>query len=176
MTDYFYLDNNGTRRGPYNEERLQELAANGTIKPDTQIGTMDAGLTLTGLKKATELIPDSMFHSAARQKPLGVFDFGFNKFYTATLIKFIWKVIVVVAFLTWGSSIIIGLLAIVTGGDEGGAVLGVLYILLSMIALLIHLILVRIVLEFAFIVFCIIETHLRAIRKKDDMSPFHTGW
>jgi len=167
MTDYFYLDTNGTRRGPCDEDRLQELAANGTIRPDTLIGEMDAGLTLTGLKKATELIPDSTFNSDARRTPLGFFDFGFTRFFTASLIPFFWIVSVVVAFSIWGSFVLIGLFAIITGAVGDDTILGTFYILLSTVALLIHLLLIRIALEFLLIVFRI-ETHLRAIREKDE--------
>ena len=41
MANYFYFDAKGTKRGPCDEQQLQELIAGGSIKPDWQVESDD---------------------------------------------------------------------------------------------------------------------------------------
>jgi hypothetical protein len=44
MTQYYYIDARGTKRGPCDEQLLKELVSHGTIQSNTLIET-DTGIT-----------------------------------------------------------------------------------------------------------------------------------
>ena len=92
-----------------------------------------------------------------------MFDFGFTKFFTNTWLSTIWVLTVILFILTFLGSI--GFLVYSMQNNpapESFLMLGGL-----LLASLIYLISVRLSLEFVIVVFRI-ETHLRAIREKDE--------
>lgn len=91
---------------------------------------------------------------------LDFFDFGFTRFITNTWISFIWGLFVVLACLVCG----IGVLVVLAQAGFLAAIGAMVF--LPIIAAL-YLVLIRISLEFVIVVFRI-ETHLRAIRERDE--------
>lgn len=57
MANYFYIDANGQRQGPANEQALKELAEYGIITPDTQLETD------TGRKGLAKQVPGLKFYT-----------------------------------------------------------------------------------------------------------------
>jgi len=48
MANYFYIDARGTKQGPVSEQQVEELVAQGTIRPMTSIETEDGREQLAG--------------------------------------------------------------------------------------------------------------------------------
>ena len=59
MTNFFRYDASGQKRGPFNEQQLQALAAHGKILPTTPLETD------TGYKGTAGQIPGLQFNTAA---------------------------------------------------------------------------------------------------------------
>jgi prepilin-type processing-associated H-X9-DG protein len=62
MTQYYYIDARGTKRGPCDEQLLKELARHGAIKPDTLLETDTAETEVAGQ------IPGLVFRSSLDSK------------------------------------------------------------------------------------------------------------
>jgi hypothetical protein len=80
MTQYFYIDAKGTKRGPCDEQMLKEFAEHGTIKPDTLIETDTGESYAAGEVLAT----------FAKTHAFAMPDVGFTHFLTPALIALIW--------------------------------------------------------------------------------------
>jgi hypothetical protein len=98
MTQYYFNDADRIR-GPYNEQRLQELAAQGIIKPDTKVRD-----DKRQWKTATR-IPGLVFQDGTvseggtehEEHSPGIFDIGFTRFVSNTINSIIWVICIIAA-------------------------------------------------------------------------------
>jgi len=168
MANYFYCDANGKKQGPFNEQHLQEQAAEGTIRPSTMQETENG----SELVAARQIISQRHF---AKQDVLGFFDFGFTRFITNTWISFIWMLTVGITFLAWGLLILawgLSIWFIISQGGKfavGGFLMRFLMILVSPLVAAIYLLFTRMGLEFMVVIFRI-ETHLRELKDNSEKA------
>jgi len=89
-----------------------------------------------------------------------MFDFGFTRFITSSLVKFFWGLYVIIGILGFVAAILIGLYYFL----QGETLVGTVAILVLPVVVVFYLLCIRMGLELA-IVFFRIETHLRCIRE-----------
>jgi hypothetical protein len=171
MANYYYRDADNKEQGPYDKQQLQELAKQGIIKPSTMLATKQRylgnaelfpGLVFqdgTVSKSGTELEQTSVEHSP------GIFDIGFTRFVSNTIISIIWVICILAAVIACIGGVLVMM--------NGNAIMGIAMILLAPIALLF----IRMTLELEVVIFRIesntrvlsrIEEHLRVLREKSE--------
>ena len=96
MANYFYRDANGQRRGPYDEQQLQELEQRGIITATTPLETDRKYLGLA------DQVPGLKFsfpsQQTLQQASPDFFDIGFTRFISNTWISIIWCIVIFVHF------------------------------------------------------------------------------
>ena len=148
MANFFRIDADGTKRGPFTGQQIQKLVQQGHISPDTPIET-DAGDTMT----ARQVRPDqqSTTTSPSGTSSSGSSDIGFVHFLTPALIAIIWWLTILLMFV----SLIVLMSQI---GDNPGIVL------IGLGAMIISLLYTRIILE-SIAIFFRMERHQRTIKE-----------
>ena len=152
MTDYFYTDASGNRRGPFNEEQIKQLAKYNHISLATLLETDDGSKMLVEEIVSDLNNPDTSQTSSATSP--GLFDIGFTRFITNTWISIIWVLTIVLTFLGC-----VG--AMVFGASNNAPELFIIAPIASLLSLLFMWMSFEVT-----IVLLRIETHLRTIREK----------
>jgi hypothetical protein len=110
MTNYFYTDARGTKRGPCDKQLLKELARHGTIKPNTPLET-DTGEDIGTAEQNPELFSRSNTESDTRAAGTmgetifdidNIIDIRFTRFITPPYISLLWCLALIVEFLSYG--------------------------------------------------------------------------
>jgi len=160
MANYFYTDAKGQKQGPVSRDQLIELATLGDIEHASVVETD------TGDRESAEyFIPSTCFKRAkaplavAEPSP-GIFDIRFTRFVMNFYIPYIWVLTIIVCFLGWAFSVVLGVNQLAT---EREPMYGIAAILMATIAVPFSLLFSRMVLEVVIVLFRI-ETHLRTIR------------
>ena len=109
MPNYFLINSNGQKKGPYNEEQLQELAASGFINPQTPLET-DSGhkgragqirsLQFSDAPHGGQTVLNDVLSSEST-KTAGEFlwntlDFSFKRFYFLEFFVLLFKIFYVI--------------------------------------------------------------------------------
>jgi len=161
MANYFYTDADGNKRGPYNEQHLQELVTRGLIGPNTPLendtghkGRMWEFPDLNGANaQRTSLnTPDTSYE----QMSPSLFDFGFTRFVTNTWISIIWALTIVLTFLGCVGAMVFGASNNVPALFIIAPITAALFLLFMRMAFEVTIVLFR------------IETHLRTIREQNE--------
>jgi len=119
--NYFYIDANGQKQGPVSEQRLKELATQGSIEPNTPLETTTGYKDVAGrigikfdFRKVSQddQTPEQAKYSSPRRskhahvgesantsESPGIFDIGFTRFISNTWISIIWVMLITAHFL-----------------------------------------------------------------------------
>jgi len=151
MAKYFYTGGDGIKRGPYNEQHLQELVTRGLIGKNTPLETDTGHVGLVGQ------VPGLKFDSGSQQASLGFFDIGFTRFITNTWTSILWGA-------TIGATFLGCVIALVVALFSGEPILFFVALLIVPISAALFLLFMRMSFELTIVIFRI-ETHLRSIRE-----------
>ena len=104
MANYFYTDSHGNKLGPYNEQVLKSLVAQGVIRFSTPLETEGGHTGLAGQipglfdmasskKESSGMDAQSIFDYG-----FGVFDIGFTRFFSNIYVSIVWVLIIIFHF------------------------------------------------------------------------------
>ena len=172
MTNYFHIESDGTKRGPFTEQQIRELAKWGHINPDTPIEPDTGSATVAGQIPGLEFgqqpawsLSNNQFASASKTMfasttvckhngiSTGFFDIGFTRFITNTWTSILWLLTIFLTFIGCGG-------AMVFGASNGAPAL----LFIAPIVAVVFLLIMRMSFELTIVLFRI-ETHLREIKE-----------
>jgi len=177
MANYFYADATGTKQGPYNEQQLQALAAQGIITPATPLET-DSGHKgvagqIPGLFATTSVPPfvQATSQPSGRIHPQGAsilmwpLDFAFRDIRIHVFNLWVCRICYVICWIAAMGYLLFGTFAILTMVNQNGGLLGLLLIPLLWIGIAFGLILSRLYLEFFIVLLDWMVATTKAARK-----------
>jgi len=190
MASFFYFDANGGKNGPYNEQQLQTLAAQGIITPSTPLETDG------GHKGVAGQIPGLKFNAAAQppfaqmvstpppggtRPPAGIsgarsillwpLDFAFRDIRIHVFILWICRISYAISWLAAACYLLLGTLGLLAGAaGEYGSPLLLLLIPLLWIGIALGLIVSRLYFELFIVVLDWIVETTRAARLYNENS------
>jgi len=88
MANYFHIDENGTKRGPINEEQIKQLARYHQISPTTLLETENGVQIPAG--EIPDLFDTQSTTASTSVSESAIPDIGFTEFLTPVLITIIW--------------------------------------------------------------------------------------